>query len=69
MHKERNSSMQWADLEEEFSFAADLLFLYLFYPLPSLTLSALTASSLGEGRALNIGLHRIWCKQDSDLET
>lgn len=36
--------------------------------LPSLTLSALIASSLGAGPTLNISLQRIWCKQDSDLE-
>lgn len=34
----------------------------------SLVLSASTESSLGVDWALNIRLHRIWCKQDSDLE-
>lgn len=56
--------MPWAELEEQFSFATDLLLLYLFSPSPLV----LTASSLGAGRALNRGLHRIWCKQNSDLE-
>lgn len=40
----------------------------LLLPLPSLILSALTASSLGAGRAPNVCLQRTWCKQDSAPE-
>lgn len=58
--------MPWAKLEEQFSFATDLLLLYLFSPSPSHLV--LTASSLGAGQTLDRGLHRIWCKKNSDLE-